>query len=117
MNEAEARARLERMVAAAEDPVLSLEEIADLVALSRVADTAGLAPSDANWTPTFDLNRGAAEGWRWKAGKAAPRFQFTADGATFQRQQVLAHCERMAAQYRRKIVSNVSLPGSLATEA
>ncbi len=117
MTEEQALVRLGRMTAASEDPALDAEELADLLALSAVADGEGLAPSDDTWTPTWDLNRGAAEGWRWKAAKAASRFDFQADGASYNRSQVVAHCERMAAQYRRKIVSNVILPGPLATEA
>lgn len=117
MTEEQALARLQRMVAYDSDPVLTAEEVEDLLALSAVADADGLAPTDTGWTPTWDLHRGAAEGWRWKAAKAASRFQFSADGASFNRQQVIEHCERMSAQYRRRIVSNVMLPGPMATEA
>lgn len=58
------------------------------------------------WTPTWDLNTAAAEGWELKAGKAAARFDFGTDGQTFQRSQVIAHCHRMAATYRRRSTDN-----------
>jgi hypothetical protein len=44
VNDALARARLERMVAADEEPTLTPTEIDDLLALARRADTAGTAP-------------------------------------------------------------------------
>lgn len=53
----------------------------------------------ATWIPTYDLNLAAAEGWRWKKAASAGRITFTADGATFNRDQFLAHCEAMIATY------------------
>lgn len=113
MTEAEALARLERMTAASEEPALSSEELADLLGLSEIADSNGVAPGQDGWSPTWDLNRGAAEGWQWKAAKVASRFDFQADGASYHREQVMQNCERLAGSYRRKITSDVSLPGPL----
>ncbi|RLG78461.1 MAG: hypothetical protein DRO14_00560 [Thermoprotei archaeon] len=117
MTEAEALVRLSRMTASSNDPELTAEELDDLLSMCKVMDADGRAPDDEDWEPTWDLNRGAAEGWRWKAAKAASRFDFTADGASFDRSQITEHCERMARQYSRRITSNVELPGPLATEA
>lgn len=55
----------------------------------------------AAWIPTYDLNLSAAEGWRWKAAKAATLTGFTADGATFHEEQIIANCERMVARYAK----------------
>jgi hypothetical protein len=101
--------RLETMTAASEDPELSSLEIDALLAMCRLADSSGRAPTDLDWTPTWDLNRGAAEGWRWKAGKAASRFDFGADGAQYNRSQVAAACERMAMHYARRIVCSAPI--------
>ena len=114
MTEADALARLGRMTAASEEPILSSEELEDLLALSRVSDSSGRTPSETGWSPTWDLNRGAAEGWRWKAAKVSSRFQFIADGSAFHREQVMQNCERMSMLYRRRVLSDVSLPGPLA---
>lgn len=54
------------------------------------------------WVPTWDLNAAAAEGWRWKAAKVANQFQFSADGQSFQRQQVYDHCLTMVQEYANK---------------
>ena len=114
MTEAEALAALRRMADADAEPALSEADLADCLAMSRLADAQGRAPGDPNWEPTWDLNRGAAEAWRWKAGKIAMRFDFETDGQRFARSQAMAHCERMAEQYRRKIISSVPVPGTLA---
>lgn len=42
---------------------------------------------NADWTSTFDLARAAAYVWTEKAAAIADRYAFTADGATFQRNQ------------------------------
>ncbi len=114
MTEAEALARLKRMTDADSEPTLTDDDLADCIAMSRLVDVNGLAPSESGWTPTYDLNRGAAEGWRRKAGKLAMRFDFATDGQQFQRSQAVEHCERMAEQYRRRIVSSVPVTGQLA---
>ncbi len=107
MNYAQALARLEAMTAAQSAPTLSTDELAMLLESSRVVDATGLAPTAAGYTSTWDLNRAAVEGWRWKAGKVAGSFDFNADGASFNRSQVLAHCEKMIAQYQRRIAGSV----------
>lgn len=64
---------------------------------------AGLAP----WSPTWDLNAAAAEGWRWKAAKVSARYDFDGDGQRFSRSQLLKHCLAMAGEYARKVVQSV----------
>lgn len=54
------------------------------------------------WAPTWNLDAGAAMGWRLKAGKAANRMSFTADGATYNRREVIANCLRMGDLYARR---------------
>lgn len=161
MTEAQARARLQRMVSSTEDPTLSTVEVDDLLALARRADQdgnlayppwtaaaryvvedvvsesgrlykvtvagtshatteptwpttssatvvdqgvtwqeAGLDP----WAPTWDLNAAAAEGWRWKAGKAAAQFSFAAHEQRFDRAQKHQHCLLMAREFGRKVI-------------
>lgn len=51
------------------------------------------------WTPAYDLNAAAAEGWRWKAGKIADAFDFSTDQQSFDRSQKVKHCLDMAAKY------------------
>lgn len=58
---------------------------------------------ESHWTPTYDLNHAAAEGWAMKAGKAASMISFTADGARFDRNQYIANCRTMIDHYRARI--------------
>ena len=109
-----ARARLKAMVAADSVPVLSAEELTSLLSLSALADSTDLLPSDTDWTPTYDLNRGAAEGWRWKAAKLAGDYDFSADGATFSRSQARAHCVDMALHYTHRILSSAPVYAAIA---
>lgn len=68
---------------------------------------AGAAP----WLGTWALNEAAAEGWRWKAGKAAGRYSFGSDVNNFQRRQIHEMCLQMAEQYS-KGGSTVCVAGS-----
>jgi hypothetical protein len=81
-----------------------------------VVDTARITDGAVTWTdngptwsPTWDLTRAAAEGWRWKAAKVAGRFDFTAGGDQFQRSQQLAACNAMADRFARMAVSTVTV--------
>lgn len=50
---------------------------------------------------SYDLNAAAAAGWReWMASKAE-LYQFSADGASYNRQQWFLHCAQMADYYDR----------------
>jgi hypothetical protein len=107
MDKTTAWARLRAMTAADSAPTLAADELEALLALNQLADSAGRAPTETDYVPTWDLNRAAAEGWRWKAGKlAGSAYDFTADGSTFNRSQMVAQCERMAAQCARKIAGS-----------
>lgn len=112
MTEAEARARLERMIAADIDPVLTVDEVDDLLLMAKREDSEGLAPSDDDWEPTFALDAAAAEGWRWKAGRTVPRYGVTLDTESLQRQQVYAHCMSQANNYARRVVGNLGVSSS-----
>lgn len=57
---------------------------------------------------SYNLNRAAAELWEKKAAHAAKGYAFTADGATFHREQVYEHCLKMAEHYRGKSGMKVS---------
>jgi hypothetical protein len=101
MTEAEAYARLERLVAPTIEPTLSTVEVQDLLASARRPDGDGVAPSEAAWVPTWDLDAAAADGWEIKAGRAAAGYDFGEDSQRFNRSQVHAQCMAMARLYRR----------------
>lgn len=109
MTEAEARARLERMVQASEAPALTTAEVDDLVALAARPDIAGLLRGVTGWIPTWDLTAAVAEGWRWKAAKAARDYDFSADGQTFARSQQRQAFLEMAGQYTDRRIRSVRM--------
>lgn len=100
---AAARARLSLMVAATARPTLGTAEMDILLDGCRTRDVYGRSPSDAGWQESWDLNAGAAEGWRIKAGIVAADFSFTADDASYQRGEILASMEAMVAMYAAKV--------------
>lgn len=93
--------RLKVMLASTEEPLLSDDEIADLLLQARRPDVDGNAIDSDDWTPTYNLDAAASTGWEWKAGRATPGFSFGEDGQMFSRQQIFDHCMQMASQYRR----------------
>lgn len=53
------------------------------------------------WIPTYDLNAAAADIWEEKASKYAEgHYDFSADGSTFNRSQVVNQCKQQARTYR-----------------
>ena len=58
----------------------------------------------------YDLNRVASEIWEEKAGALAAQFDFSEDGQSFSRAQLMAHCSDRARYYRaRRSVSVIKL--------
>jgi hypothetical protein len=103
MDASTALARLRAMTASDTDPTLSDSELMLLLGMCQLEDEDGLAPDDVDWTGTYNLNLGAAEGWRWKAGKCSNRFAFRDDLNDYQRQQVHDACLKMVKEYRGKV--------------
>lgn len=113
MTEARARARLERMVSAGCEPLLDENDLDDLMEVAKRPDRWGVTPDLDVWTPTWELNAAAAEGWRTKMGKAANDTSFSMDGATYNRAEIIAHCERMVEQYEGRRVSRDGGPAEV----
>ena len=91
--------RLKAMTASATEPTLSDTEIDALLTQFSTADADGLAPTDDDWTPTYNLRAAAAEGWRWKAGRCANLVSADLDGDRLSSNQIHDHCLAMIKQY------------------
>lgn len=100
--------KLGRMTASDSEPVLAVEDLEQLLADSGRPDAEGRPPTDLNWTPTYDLNAAAAEGWRWKAARAGELTAVDLDGTKLSAEQIFDHCERMIGVYSRRV--NATLP-------
>ena len=84
----------------------TIQFIADELGL--IVDSAGLAPSAALYTTTYDLNAIAAGVWREKANMLAEGFDFTAEGASFTRSQAYRHAMQQASKWHA-MASNLSV--------
>jgi hypothetical protein len=62
-------------------------------------------------TPSYNLNRAAAEGWRWKAGKVANRYTMWDATQRLNRSDLHKHCLLQAKMYASKSVSAVQVTG------
>lgn len=116
-------AQLRRMVAEpSSDNGYTDAVLSETIARYPVADVAGELPvavdgsANSAWTPTYDLNAAAAEVWQEKAAALAAVFDFSADGASYQRSQAAAQAMRMAQWYgSRRAAKGVRLQVELNT--
>jgi hypothetical protein len=91
--------RLKKMTAWDTEPALTDLEIDELMFPCCLKDKNGLAPSDPEWTPTYDLNAAAAAGWLLKAGRASSTVELGSAEAT---SKVFDNCRAMARIYGAK---------------
>jgi|SRR5690606_5691652 len=114
MNAAEALTFITDRLCPDDDPQLSLEVVESLLPLAACVDEDGRTPDDPDWTPTYSTvgcYRAIAEGYGIKHAKAANRFDFTTDGQTFRRSQILDHLEFQRSLYARKVQQSPSTLG------
>ncbi len=64
-----------------------------------------------SWTPSYDVDAAAVEGWTLKAGRAAARIDFSTDGQQFSNSQVAERCLAMAQHYARRVFGTLRLSG------
>ena len=106
-----ASARLSRMTQSTLDPVLSSDDLVDLLGYAAISDTSGRVPSNLNWTPTYSetyLFKSAQEGWLLKAGKLNGE-TFISDGASFHPESFRDFCVAQAETYGKKVVGSARL--------
>ena len=84
------------------EPVLTDTELDELLIPCCVKDGEGLPPSDPAWTPTYDLNLAAANGWLIKAARAAALVE-TDPGSGVMTSKVFDNCRSMARIYRARV--------------
>jgi hypothetical protein len=97
--------RFSRMVAADHEPKLNQDDLEAILAGYQKIDENGVAPGDGGWIPTYNLRAAAAEGWRWKAGRAAELQSTDLDGDRMSANQIFDHCQEMIKIYSRGTAS------------
>jgi len=90
------------MVAEPSQATYSDTVLAELIARNPTYDIAGKRPDEDDWTETYDLNRTASAIWIEKASSLASKFNFSADGGSFNRSEAHAHAIKMAGLYASK---------------
>ena len=90
------------------EPILTTIEVSGLVSLSARADNYNRAPSNSDWTPTYDIYAGVTFGWKIKAAKVAGSYQFKDDTLELHREQVIEQCLKMASEFSKMTVNSVS---------
>lgn len=60
------------------------------------------ADNGTKWRTTYDLHAAAAMGWRVKAAKVSPKYDFSADGQSYSRRQWFTSCMEMVSTFARK---------------
>jgi hypothetical protein len=104
----EQKDKLKQMTAWDVDPTLSEDDLDALLADAALCDTDGLAPTDADWTPTYDLNAAAAAGWLLKAGRASILTAVDPPESGIVTAKVFDNCRGMAAIYAAKKIACVA---------
>ena len=106
LNMESAKEKLKKLTASGEDPALTDTEIDELLAASGVADSEGNGPASENWTPTYDINSAAAEGWMIKAARSASTTETDPDSLAVT-SRVFENCIRMANLFSAKRAGSV----------
>lgn len=94
--------KLKRMTAWDVEPELTEEDLEALLAAAAVKDSAGLYPTNEDWTPAYDLNAAAAAGWLAKAGRASILTEEDPPGSGTFTSKVFENCRAMARMYSAK---------------
>ena len=89
------------------DPALMEDELDELLSGAALTDAAGLAPLNEEWTPTYDINAAAAQGWLIKAARAAATTDEPTAGMVTSK--IFDNCRTMARLYAGKRTTSVSV--------
>ena len=100
---------LKKMTAWDTSPALTEGELDELLAGSSMSDRTGLAPTDEDWTPSYDLNAAAAAGWLIKAGRASATVEVDPPGSGIVTSKVFDNCRAMARIYRARRMLSVTM--------
>ncbi len=101
--------KLKQMTAWDAEPLLTEGDLDELLVGASLEDANGLAPLHEEWTPTYDLNSAAAQGWLIKAARAAATVEVDPPGSGIVTSKVFDNCRAMARIYAAKRKTTVSV--------
>ncbi len=99
--------KLKLMTAWDTEPALTEDELNEALAAAALQDTNGLAPTNEEWAPTYDLNAAAAASWLIKAARAAATVDAPTEGSVTSK--VFDNCRAMARIYTAKRKATVAV--------
>lgn len=99
--------KLKQLTAWDAEPALTEDELNELLAATALEDAAGLAPLNEEWTPTYDLNAAASQGWLIKAARAAALVDEPTAGVVTSK--IFDNCRAMARIYAGKRKMSVEI--------
>ncbi len=91
------------------EPMLSENDLNELLAIAALEDVNGLTPLHEEWMPTYDLNACAAQAWIIKAGRASALVEIDPPESGIATSKVFDNCRAMAMIYAAKRMLSVSL--------
>lgn len=108
MNQADALELIRSRTDATVEPILTADELDELVGQAKRPDSAGRPPQDPQWVPTFDVDPAIAAGWWKKADRAVGMYDVTLEGNTFARGQLYDRCVKQAQAYQHGDVAAIA---------
>jgi len=91
------------------EPTLTEPELEDIIATAALPDPDGKTPETEGWTPTYDMNKAAADAWLIKAARAAALVEVDPPGSGIVTSKVFDNCRRMARIYSARRATNGKL--------
>lgn len=91
--------KLKKLAAWDTEPELTETEVEELLDTAAVADEEGNSPSNDDWTPTYDLNKAAADAWLIKAGRASALTEIDPPGSGIVTSKVFENCIAMSRSF------------------
>lgn len=101
--------KLKRLTAWETEPVLTEDDLDGILAAVAMQDADGLSPADEDWTPTYDLNGAASQGWLVKAARSSIPTEVDPPGSGIVTSKVFDNCRAMARIYAAKRAGSVKM--------
>lgn len=92
--------RVKAKAAPAQAPAVDDATVEAFLDSCGLTDALGRTPGEAGWDGPWDENLAIAEVWGTKASLVAGSFNFSADGSSFNKGDLLAKFQALEAQYR-----------------
>ena len=101
--------KLKLMSAWDTEPLVSEDDLENVLEARSIADQNGALPGSEEWIPTYDQGAAAADVWLIKAARAAALTEVDPPESGIVTSKVFDNCMRMARYYRSKRAATVRI--------